>query len=500
MPIIGQPSILLTARQSRALDRHAIDTLGINGFALMQRAAAGCYQCLRDTWPDARTLIVACGAGNNAGDGLLIASLARADGLDARLICLREPQSLTGDAALAWAQYQNTDGESPLTVSKGLSVLVDAPADAVIVDAVFGTGLDRAVEGVHAQLIDAINASERPVLSVDIPSGLNADTGRVMGTAVKADLTVTLIAGKRGLYTADGAGHCGSIVADDLDVPLWLDPADEQMVTRSSPLDLIRHLKPRHADSHKASYGAVAVLGGSPGMQGAGLLTAQACLRSGAGMVVWSQRPEQSDAYASQQPELMTRVIDSVSALRALIDFSSVVAIGPGMGLDAQASHWLDLACSSGRPLLIDADALTLLAAAPRPLTDAVLTPHPGEAARLLETTVAEVQSDRYAAARAIAERYRCVCVLKGAGTITATAAGELWVCSAGNPAMATAGMGDVLAGVISALMAQGLDAVTAAICGVQAHAMAGDRAAAGRSRGLVASDVIDQLAEVLNP
>ncbi len=445
-------------------------------------------------------MIVVCGAGNNAGDGLVIAALAQADGLLVHLITAMDPHRLTGDASKAWAQYQSSAGEPPMSLSQGLSCLADPPLEAVVVDALFGTGLDRPVEGDYAQLIDAIDSSSLPVLSVDIPSGLNADTGRVMGAAVTADVTVTLIAGKRGLYTADGSAHCGAIILDDLDVALWLSPEDDQTVSRSSAIDLVKHLLPRYADTHKSSHGSVAVLGGSPGMQGAGLLTSHACLRSGAGMVAMSLRSDQSDAYASHLPELMTRLIDDDKALLALLEWSSVIAIGPGMGLDERASHWLDLACGTCLPMVIDADALTLLALSQRPLKNAVLTPHPGEAARLLDVSVIDIQSDRYAADQAIADQYQSVCVLKGAGTVTASQTAGLWVCSQGNPAMATAGMGDVLAGVIAALLAQGLSGPDAAVCGVQAHAMAGDRAAHGDTRGLLASDVIDCLREVLNP
>ncbi len=381
-----------------------------------------------------------------------------------------------------------------------MQLLKQCSNDTVIIDALLGTGIDRAVEGQYAEAINLINSSGLPVVAVDIPSGLNADTGSIMGCAVRAAVTCTFIAPKQGLYTGDARDMCGEIEFDDLDVPAELYSRVGQVVRLTSPADIGRSLVARPVNSHKGLYGAVAVIGGSPGMTGAALLSARAALRCGAGMVKISVFPGQQSSAYTVLPEAMTALLGTPDALQSLKDWASVIAIGPGLGLTTEATDLFESAIVSDKPKVIDADGLSLLARSHAKLSSAVLTPHPGEAARLLDCSTADVQKNRFQSAAEIARRYSSVCILKGAGSIVADATGARALCAAGNPGMASAGMGDVLTGVVAALLAQGLDPLSAASVGVQLHAMAGDRAAESGQRGLLASDVIDELRGCLNP
>lgn len=475
---------LYTVEQVRALDRRAIDDLGITGFELMSRAATAAFASLCRYWPQARRLVVFCGPGNNGGDGYLLASLAHGAGMTVEVIELSDGSR--GDAASARDTWLHTGG-----VTHRWQQDASLPSADVYVDALYGTGLNRAPEPSAATLIERINASGVPVLALDVPSGLNADTGHCPGAAIRAELTLSFIAAKRGMYTGQAATRVGTLQIDTLGLPdiLW-----QGMPTDAALLDATQ-LPPRSRDAHKGDCGHVLAVGGDHGTAGAVRLCGEAALRGGAGLVSVATRTENLFALNSARPELMAHGIHGPQELQPLLERVDVLAVGPGLGQGAWGhALWLTT-LDSGKPLVLDADGLNLLAREPHRFTaPAVLTPHPGEAARLLGKTIADIQFDRYAAARALAQRYGAVVVLKGAGSLIANPDGRIDVCIWGNPGMASGGMGDLLTGVIAALLAQGCSAWDAARIGVGLHARAGDMAARHGERGLLASDLLDPL------
>jgi len=484
---------LYTSAQVRRIDQAAIDRLGIPGFVLMERAAAAAFASLRRRWPDARRIALYAGNGNNGGDAFLLGRLALQAGFAVDAVVLAD-RSNGDDAMRARVAF----------VAAGGSVRVaDAdsacPAADMHVDGLFGTGLTRAVTGVAAALIDRLNAMHAPVLALDVPSGLDADTGSRPGACVRASATVSFVAWKRGLFTADAGDCCGALELATLDIPAQaLDGIATDAELMSDTLAPL--LPPRGSNVNKSHYGHVLAIGGDDGMGGAIRLSGEAALRCGAGLVSVATRASHVTALNTARPELMARGVDGAAALAPLIERASVVAIGPGLGQGEWGRALFEVAVASGKPLLLDADALNLLAKSPRSLPPvAVLTPHPGEAARLLGCDTAAIQRDRYASARELAVRYAAVVVLKGAGSLVADPAGRVAVCPWGNPGMASGGMGDVLTGVIAALLAQRLAPWDAARLGVALHARAGDLAAGTAPRGLLASDLFDPLRQLSN-
>jgi ADP-dependent NAD(P)H-hydrate dehydratase / NAD(P)H-hydrate epimerase len=499
----------------RAADLSAQQHHGMPGYALMTAAAAAALADLREAWPAARQLVVACGSGNNAGDGYVLARLAGAGGFAVRCVAIAPPAALGGDAARAFADWRSAGGET-----LAAPALEEALASAdVAVDALFGTGLARPVEGDCAAAVAALNAASCPVLALDLPSGLHADTGAVQGMAVSATFTSTFVGWKPGLFLGAGPAHSGRVRLHDLGVP----PAafaTSVPVLQALPGDALRGLPARRRDAHKGQSGHVVVVGGDHGMPGAVRLAAEAALRSGAGKVTVLTRGTHAEALVGACPELMAMDLDAEPAVERLAQADAIVC-GPGLGRSdwgrAALSRVLAAAADDHCALVLDADALTLLPslAADRPAKGAlpqrcVLTPHPGEAATLLGTSGAAVQADRLAAVRALCARWPATVVLKGAATLVdGSGGGAPYVCTAGNPGMATAGMGDVLAGVLGALLAQDAcdprwqfapgEHLALVAAGVLAHALAGDRAAEGGERGLKASDLFAPLRTVLN-
>ena len=484
---------LYNAAQVRELDRTAIEVAGIPGYTLMTRAGEACWACLCDCWPAARALAVVCGTGNNGGDGFVIARLALAAGWQVAVLQLGAGDRIRGDALLAREAFVTAGGEVSVFTPAAL-----AGVD-VIVDALLGTGLGKPVQGEWRTAIEAINQAEVPVLAVDIPSGLQADTGAVAGAAVRAACTVTVIGRKPGLYTGQGPEYAGAVRFADLAVP-------REVYQRAAPMAQLHGWPlpgvlewPRERTAHKGQYGHVLVIGGDHGMAGAVRLAGEAALRTGAGLVSLATRPEHAAVLAAACPELMSHGVTGAVDVKPLLRHATVVVIGPGLGRSAWAQSLLAAVLETRQPRVIDADALNLLAGEPVRADDQVLTPHPGEAGRLLGMTAAAVQADRFSAAQAISERYGGTAVLKGAGTVVSSSGQLPAVCSAGNPGMATAGMGDVLSGVIAGLMGQGLAPPAAGIVGVCLHGCAGDRAAVAGERGMTARDVIAELRAVLN-
>ncbi|UPG95518.1 NAD(P)H-hydrate dehydratase [Luteibacter aegosomatissinici] len=478
---------LFTSAQSRAIDRRAIDELGIPGFELMSRAAAAAFAQLRRHWPEARRVRVVCGAGNNGGDGYLVARDALAAGLHADVVALGVPKE-GGDAARARQAFVDAGGV--VTLSEDDDALASPD---VIVDAIYGTGLNRAPEREAKRAIEAINAAGLPVLALDIPSGLSADTGGCPGVAVRASATATFIVHKRGLHT-HLAEIAGGIVLHTLGLPEGiLEPPDATILTP-------RGLPPRPRDSHKGTNGHVLAVGGDHGTGGAVRMAAEAAARTGAGLVSVATREQNVLAMNAARPELMAHAVDGPQTLQPMLDKASVVALGPGLGQAAWGHALWTTALDAGKPTVLDADGLNLLHAEKRILpARIVLTPHPGEAGRLLGVSTAEVQADRFAAVRLLARRFEAVVVLKGNGSLIASPEGEVAVCPWGNPGMASGGMGDTLTGIIAGLLAQGCVPFEAACLGVGLHARAADVAARGGERGLLAGDLLEPLRRLVN-
>ncbi len=479
-------SDLYTVAQVRALEQAALNAPGGSGFKLMHAAAAAALDCLRRHWPQARSIAVCCGPGNNGGDGFLFASLAREAGFEVRVLALAD--TADGDAALARAAWEQQSS----TVS--VDERTQLPAADVYVDALFGIGLHRAPDGLAASLIEQLNASTVPVLALDVPSGLDADSGRCPGVVVHAEVTLTFIAAKRGLYTGHAADCVGLLELATLGVNAEPVPAPDAHLLR------ITGLAPRMRSVNKGDNGHVLVIGGAPGMSGAARLAGEAALRAGAGLVSVATHPQHADTLNIGRPELMVRAVADADALAPLLSRASVLALGPGLGKDPWGVALWHAALAASMPLVLDADGLNLLATQTHRFTQStVLTPHPGEAARLLGVQTTEVERDRFAAARALAARHDAVVVLKGAGSLIAHPDGRLDVCPWGNPGMASGGMGDLLTGVIAALLAQGCSAWEAACLGVGVHARAGDIAARSGERGLLATDLLSPLRTLLN-
>lgn len=483
----------------RELDRRAIQELGIPGYTLMQRAAAAAFAELRRRWPQARRLAVLCGPGNNGGDGYELARLAGEAGLAVDLAQVG-PIATTGDAVTArqtWLDCGGTASAWSDTFAKEKLL----PAE-VIVDAIFGIGITRAVSGDAAAAIAAVNAhtGTQAVLALDLPSGLDADTGVAHGAAIRADATMSFIGRKLGAYTAQGPDHAGAQLHDDLGLDwsfLATAPFEARMLDAS---DLCEFLPRRPRSAHKGRHGHVLLVGGDSGMSGAILLAARAALRAGAGLVTVATRAAHAAVLSAAQPEIMFRGVETASELAALLKRADSVAIGPGLGQSAWAEAMWQAALDFPRALVLDADALNLLAGNAGSIREGawVLTPHPGEAARLLGTSTAQVQSNRASAIRELRTRFQATVVLKGAGSLVC---GEtLALCPYGNPGMGVGGMGDVLTGIVAAFIAQGLPEERAAQAGVLAHALAGDRAATRGERGLLPSDLLDELRAVVNP
>jgi ADP-dependent NAD(P)H-hydrate dehydratase / NAD(P)H-hydrate epimerase len=488
------PVAVHTADQVRALDRHAIDDLHIPSYTLMTRAGEAALGVLRSCWPSAQRVAVVCGPGNNGGDGYVLARLARAQRLDVVTIGLHEPGRLQGDARRAHDDFVAAGGT---VVGWHAECLRGAD---VIVDAIFGVGLARAVEGVAKEAIAAIVKSRKHVLALDIPSGLHADTGEMLGVAVRATRTLAFIGLKLGFYLGHGPNCTGVVMWDGLELPPQALGHVAAAAIRIDEPAIAELLPPRHRSAHKGQHGSVLVIGGNIGMAGAARMAGEAALRVGAGLVTVATRHENVPAIVGARPELMCRAVASVAELQTLIDRASVIALGPGLGQDEWSQTMFDTALSAGGRAVVDADALNLLARAPRTNAQWILTPHPGEAARLLQSSSGQVQHDRLGAARAIVQRYGGTAVLKGAGTLVVTEGDRPAICDRGNPGMATGGMGDVLTGVIAGIVAQTHDLAAAARVGVLVHALAGDMAARRGERGLLATDLFAHLPTCVNP
>ena len=473
------------------MDRVAIEDFGIPAITLMRRAGVACVDILTAQWPKAKHVWIMCGSGNNAGDGFIIAGKLAERHYQVTVRMLGDMGKASPAAQLAY-HYCLQSGIVPELFDPLEIIAAD-----VIVDALLGTGLAGDVRPAYQQAINLINAADLPILAVDIPSGLCADTGNRLGGAIEADVTVTFIGFKRGLLTMDGPDCAGEIFFD----PLGLgDEVLQQVVVDTGKLRLNRlltGLPARRRNSHKNAYGHVLIVGGDRGMGGAVLMSAEAALRAGAGLVTVATHPAHPLALLTRCPEVMARGIEASSELDALVARATVIVLGPGLGQSEWSKMVFRHLIAHPGLMVLDADGLNLLAKQPVYKDNWVLTPHPGEAGRLLGE--AEIETDRFETVRRIQGQYGGVVVLKGVGSLVADAS-NIDLCPYGNPGMATAGMGDVLSGVIAALLAQGLSTGDATRLAVAVHAVAGDRVAEDGQRGLLATDTIPWIRRLLNP
>jgi NAD(P)H-hydrate epimerase len=482
-----------TVEQAREIDRLASASFEIPSHELMERAGRAAFRLVCERWPLAQQIIVACGAGNNGGDGYVLARLLLEARREVHLLTPGGVLPSTGDALRMYEAFCLAGGR--------VAAYVDPlPAANLIVDALLGIGLKRPPEGAFRELIEALNAHGAPILALDVPSGLDADTGAAPGAAIRADCTLSFIVCKQGLLTGRAPALVGTLLVDDLGLPAVLlacvPPAAEVIDGGRLP----EWLPARARDAHKGDHGHVLVVGGEEGYGGAVRLAAEAAARVGAGLVSVATRALHVAPILAARPELMVRAVAGPGDLDVLLEKAKVVVIGPGLGRSTWSEVLLAHVTESGKPTVIDADALNWLADSACVLPEqVVLTPHPGEAARLLEIPTPQVQANRFAAVRRLAEAFGATAVLKGAGTLVADARG-LAICPVATPALATGGTGDVLAGAIGGLIAQGLAPGIAARAAVVLHALAGLAVAADGERGALAGDLLLPLRKLANP
>ncbi len=515
------PRDLYSAEQVRLLDKIAIEQFDMPGFTLMQTAASIAFNKLMEKWPQTRHVQVFAGSGNNAGDGYLLASLAKEAGLSTEVITLSDPGKLRGDARLA-AEWASKHHVVMTPFSDFDSEHEKDHAHPVVVDALLGTGLDREVAGDYAKAIEFINAADRPVLAIDIPSGLSADTGACLGVAVIADVTVTFIGLKQGLLTNQAGDYVGELIYHDLDVPdrVFTGDSSPQPVAQRIDINSISTmLAPRAIASHKGSHGHVLVVGGDSSFGGAVIMAAEAALRSGAGLVSVITRSCHRPALLARRPEVMVLGTEDENAnVDDLFARATTIVIGPGLGRGNWARGLMQKALSTqvsaGKPLIIDADALHLLAekreqgAAEKGTgikrDNWILTPHPGEAAVLLNMSTSEIQEDRFRAVRELNHIWGGVCLLKGSGSLVCAnenSRQDVFLCSEGNAGMATGGMGDVLSGVVGGLVAQGNSLENSLCAGICIHGEAADLSMQkDGQRGMAATDLMPYIRQLVNP
>ena len=494
------PIALYSTAQVRALDAHAIEESGIPGYTLMKRAGEAALRYLRTRWPMAHRVVIVCGGGNNGGDGYVLARFAHAAGLTVTVLAAIAPEQLRGDARQAYDDFKGSGGQIHAFTSE-----LFAEGD-VIVDALLGTGLRGGAREDLGRVIREINSAELPVFALDVPSGLDSDTGVPLGDTVRADCTVTFVGLKTGLFIGDGPEYAGTVYFDDLEITPPLSAAFKPGLERIVDAEIQRALPRRPRAAHKGNFGRVLIVGSGSGMPGAVRLSGEACLRVGAGLVTVAVAPENVPAISAGRPELICLPLTHKDELVEAIEKAEVIAIGPGLGRTPWAHEALEAVLKSDKPLVVDADALNLIAeqASAKPhdnwsRENWILTPHPGEAGRLLDIGTEEIQANRIAALDRLVKRYGGTVVLKGAGTLVGTKGHTAALCERGNPGMASAGTGDVLTGAVAGILAQCRDNWLAARVGVLVHAMAGDAAARTGERGLLASDVARELHHCVN-
>lgn len=488
---------LYSANIVRKIDQSAIATLKNNAIKLMNRAGLAAFDELIEAFGQPSLITVFCGSGNNAGDGYILAARAAQKSIPVQVVELSEGKKLTNETARArqYAEENNvpfTAFSNDLDIDKG-----------VIVDCILGIGYKGQLRQAFDQAIKRINAAELPILSMDIPSGLNADTGAVQDNAVSADVTVTFVAAKQGLFTGKGPALCGEVIYHSLDIA---EHVFEQYEPSAKLLDLFQllELMPQFVgDEYKNQRGHCMVIGGDHGYGGAASMAAEASVRAGSGLTSVATQPHHISNILARCPEIMACGVISGQQLEPWLAQPSVLVVGPGLGRSSWSEQLLQKAVASGLPMVLDADALNILAEGRVIKTTDhtwVLTPHAGEAARLLGISVADVEADRFTAVQQLQQKYNAVVLLKGPGTLIAGTNQIIKVCPYGNPGMATAGMGDLLSGIIGSLIAQGLSLQDAAELGCCLHSAGADKLVDDKGyRGIAATDLLPYLQKLLN-
>ena len=513
---------VVTAAEMRKIDQDTINGIGIPGIVLMETAGSAIVRAIEQHYPTAQRIGILVGKGNNGGDGLVIARQLAHAGREVYLFLVSPPDSFTGEAEINLQIAKNLELRIEVILT-GTVLKSDANIAGceLLVDAILGTGLRGTVRGSIATLIETINNYSIPILSVDLPSGLDADTGHPLGTCVRADRTVTIGLPKRGLLVHPGAELAGKLEVVDIGFPEQVVDAQGIRVNWTTRTQASQWIPPRPLASHKGTYGRVLVIAGSTGMTGAAALASEAALRAGAGLVTLAIPKHLNPILEGLLPEVMTLPLPetdagslSVAATSTILEFSektkSVLAIGPGLSQHPETValvHQLvreNREQELGRRMVVDADGLNALSQAPEIISlldsEAVLTPHPGEMSRLTSTSVSNLEADRIRKAQQFASEYTLTLVSKGAPTVTGLPNGDVWINSTGNPGMATGGMGDVLTGIIAGLMAQGVSSGKAAALGVYIHGLAGDIAAEALGMpGLIASDVLKAVPQAIS-
>ncbi|WP_404398288.1 NAD(P)H-hydrate dehydratase [Idiomarina loihiensis] len=487
---------LYRVEQVQQGEQKAAEACSMNMTQLMSAAGKAVFHQMQSYFPAPARIAVCCGEGNNGGDGYIVARLAQKAGYQVQVFALKPnvelPEPMESDAHKARAAWREQGGsEKPL---------LDCSPEQfdVLVDALFGVGLNRALEGDPVSWVQRVNGSSAPVVSVDVPSGVDADTGHVPGAAVRAHLTVCLVALKRGLLTGKAQEHTGELKLEDLGIGSTFKQQNEADWFRVNAGRVGGWLAPRSRCTHKGEQGHVLIVGGQPGMSGAVILAMQSALRAGAGKVSVACHPQVQSIVASAQPEAMVHGITDTDALKPLLREASAVALGPGLGQSSWSQALFSQVIETDVLKVIDADGLNLLASKPVRSSKLLLTPHPGEAARLLQMTTDEVASDRFAAATKLREKYGAQVLLKGAGSLLVTDRGRCLI-DRGSPAMASGGMGDLLTGLIAGLLAQRMAPAQALIAGSLWHAIAGEEAGKDGERGTLASDLLPHIRQLVN-
>jgi NAD(P)H-hydrate epimerase len=507
------------AEEMQELDRKAIETYRIPGMILMENAGRGAAEVISDTFPDIhkKKIAIIAGKGNNGGDGFVIARYLLNQGVSVRVYLLTDPKGLRGDAETNFNIFQRMKGEiiSVPSSKDYVKVKKDLEKFDVLVDGIFGTGLDAEVRGYYREVIDHLNMLQRPIVAIDIPSGLHADTGKPLGTAIRASLTITFGLPKVGHLIPPGIDYVGEVRVIDIGIPKRLVEEEKISTYLLEKGEIQRWLSiPRNPDTHKGDYGHLLVIAGSVGKTGAAAMACQAALRMGAGLVTLAIPKSLNGIMEMKLTEVMTEPLPETpkqtlslrafSAIARLCENKRAIIIGPGLGTFKETqSLVLKLLKASDLPIILDADGLTALATQPKtlPITNRslILTPHPGEMARLMHSQVKEVLEDRIGLSRNFAQSHHVHLVLKGHPTLISTPKGEVFINPTGNPGMASGGTGDVLTGMIGGLVCQGFDILPSLQIAVYLHGLAGDEGTQEKGeKSLIATDIIEKIPALL--
>jgi NAD(P)H-hydrate epimerase len=492
--MLNLPHNLYTAEQTRELDRILTKQYNISKATLMARAGNAALSCIKNHWPQSERLLVICGTGNNGGDGFELAQAAVSANYRVAVFQVGNNSSLS----------EETDAARCALLATGVEIQQfedTLPATDIIVDALIGTGLNREIVNEHKAVIDAINNVRRtPVLSLDIPSGLHPDNGSAMGCAVEATTCLSFMGLNKGLFIGDGPNYSGEVCFDSLNIPSAIYKNFNPIARRVSLENDGARLAPRERTGHKGLYGHLLIIGGDHGMSGAARVAAEAGARVGAGLTSIATRSDHGPLLNLVRPELMCYGVENADDLTPLMQRANALTVGPGLGQYEWGEMLFQQAVKSTLPMVVDADALNMLSQNPQHHDNWILTPHPGEAARLLNCSSADIQADRHDAVQELQSRYGGVAVLKGSGTLIYNGNSPTRLSTWGNPGMGSGGMGDVLAGVIGGLLAQGFPLMDAACVGVTLHGMAGDKAAEkDGERGMLAMDLVPHLRHLSN-